>query len=61
MLRVYLRRLLEMAEGIDDIREASNILDKISLVAVRISTLARAQRILSGDQDARVAPPSQKR
>ena len=55
MLRVYLRRLLEMAEGIDDTRQAAAILDKISLVAVRISTLAKAQHILTGDQDSRVA------
>ena len=55
VLRVYLRRLLEMADGIEDIRRAAAILDKVSLVTVRIATLAKAQRILSGDQDARVA------
>ena len=55
MLRVYLRRLLEMAEGIEDTRQAAAILDKISLVALRISSIARAQHILAGDQDARVA------
>ena len=55
MLRVYLRRLLEMAEGIEDTRQAALILEKVSLVTVRIATLAKAQRILTGDQDARVA------
>ena len=55
VLRVYLRRLLELADGIEDTRHAAAILDKVSLVTVRIATLAKAQRILSGDQDARVA------
>jgi hypothetical protein len=50
LLRVMIRRTMELADGIDDLREATRVLDALGAAAGRLSTLLRAQKSLNESQ-----------
>ena len=50
LLRVMIRRTMELADGIDDLREATRVLDALGAAAGRLATLLRAQKSLSESQ-----------
>ena len=45
-----IRRTMELADGIDDLREAIRVLDALGAAAGRLSTLLRAQKSLNEGQ-----------
>ncbi len=47
LLRVMIRRTMELADGIDDLSEATRVLGALGAAAGRLATLLRAQKILS--------------
>jgi hypothetical protein len=47
LLRVMIRRTMELADGIDDLREATRALDALGAAASRLSNLLRAQKVLT--------------
>jgi hypothetical protein len=47
LLRVMMRRTMELADGIDDLREATRVLDALGAAAGRLSNLLRAQKCLT--------------
>ena len=47
LLRVMIRRTMELADGIDDLREATRVLDALGAAAGRLANLLRAQKILN--------------
>jgi hypothetical protein len=51
LLRVMIRRTMQLADGIDDLREATRVLDALGAAAGRLANLLRAQRTLSGTND----------
>ena len=50
LLRVMIRRTMELADGIDDLREAIRVLEALGAAAGRLSTLLRAQKSLNEGQ-----------
>ena len=46
LLRVMIRRTMELADGIDDLREATRVLDALGAAAGRLANLLRAQKSL---------------
>lgn len=50
LLRVMMRRTMELADGIDDLREATRVLDALGAAAGRLAGLLRAQKSLSVSQ-----------
>jgi methyl-accepting chemotaxis protein len=50
LLRVMIRRTMELADGIDDLREATRVLDALGAAAGRLSTLMRVQKSLNEGQ-----------
>jgi hypothetical protein len=50
LLRVMIRRTMELADGIDDLREAIRVLDALGAAAGRLSALLRAQKSLNEGQ-----------
>ena len=50
MLRVTIRRTLELAKGIDDLETATKWLSVLGASATRIATLLRTQKLLGSDQ-----------
>ncbi len=50
LLRVMIRHTMELADGIDDLREATRVLDALGAAAGRLATLLRAQKSLSEGQ-----------
>jgi hypothetical protein len=46
LLRVMIRRTMELAEGIDDLKEASRALDALGAAASRLAGLLRTQKHL---------------
>jgi hypothetical protein len=50
LLRVMIRRTMELAEGINDLRDATRVLDALGAAAGRLSTLIRVQRSLNQGQ-----------
>jgi len=50
LLRVMIRRTMELADGIDDLREATRVLDALGAAAGRLSTLLRTQKSLTESQ-----------
>ncbi len=46
LLRVMIRRTMELADGIDDLREATRVLDALGAAASRLSALLKAQKAL---------------
>ncbi len=46
LLRVMIRRTMQLADGIDDIKEATRVLDALGAAAGRLSNLLRTQKIL---------------
>jgi hypothetical protein len=47
LLRVMIRRTMDLADGIDDLREATRVLDALGAAAGRLANLLRAQKSLS--------------
>ena len=47
LLRVMIRRTMLMADGIDDLKEATRVLDALGAAAGRLANLLRAQKILN--------------
>jgi hypothetical protein len=54
MLRVALRRVLDLSEGISDLAQAVRWLNTMSIASTRLASLLRTQRLLLGN-DARIA------
>jgi hypothetical protein len=52
LLRVMIRRTMELAEGINDLRDATQVLDALGAAAGRLSTLIRVQSNLNQGHDA---------
>jgi hypothetical protein len=50
LLRVMIRRTMELADGIDDLREATRVLDALGSAAGRLSSLLRTQKSLNEGQ-----------
>jgi hypothetical protein len=47
LLRVMIRRTKQLADGIDNLREATHVLDALGAAASRLSSLLRAQKSLN--------------
>jgi hypothetical protein len=47
LLRVMMRRTMELADGIDDLSQARRVLDALGAAAGRLASLLRAQKYLS--------------
>ncbi|MFZ2097316.1 MAG: hypothetical protein WAV05_11835 [Anaerolineales bacterium] len=47
LLRVMIRRTMELADGIDDLKEATRVLDALGAAAGRLANLLRAQKSLN--------------
>ncbi len=47
LLRVMMRRTMELADGIDDLPQATRVLDALGAAAGRLSTLLRVQKSLN--------------
>jgi hypothetical protein len=47
LLRVMIRRTMELAEGIEDLKEATHVLDALGAAATRLANLLRAQKSLN--------------
>ncbi len=54
MLRIALRRVLDLSEGISDLGQAIRWLNTMSIASTRLASLVRTQRLLLGN-DARIA------
>jgi hypothetical protein len=50
LLRVMIRRTMLLADGIDDLREATRVLDALGAAAGRLSNLLRTQKSLNDDR-----------
>jgi hypothetical protein len=50
LLRVMIWRTMELADGIDDLKEATRVLDALGAAAGRLANLLRAQKSLKGAQ-----------
>ncbi len=46
LLRVMMRRTMQLADGIDDLREATRVLDALGAAAARLAGLLRVQTLL---------------
>ncbi len=46
LLRVMIRRTMQLSEGIDDMKEATRVLDALGAAAGRLASLLRAQKHL---------------
>ncbi len=51
MLRVVIRRVLELARGVDNLEQARDNLYALGSAATRLATLLRTQKIHFGDTD----------
>ena len=47
LLRVMIRRTMELADGMDDLKEATRVLDALGAAASRLANLLRAQKNLN--------------
>lgn len=50
LLRVMIRRTMLLADGIDDLKEATRALDALGAAASRLASLLRAQKILADNR-----------
>jgi hypothetical protein len=50
LLRVMIRRTMQLADGIDDLHEATRVLDALGAAASRLSNLLRTQKSLKQTQ-----------
>ncbi len=50
LLRVMIRRTIQLADGIDDLKEATRVLDALGAAATRLANLLRAQKSLTQSQ-----------
>jgi hypothetical protein len=54
LLRVMIRRTMQLADGIEDLKEATRVLDALGAAAARLANLLRAQKSLK-DHRSKVA------
>ena len=54
-LRVFIRRTMELADGVDDLNTAISTLYALSMAASKVAMLARTQQLLQGSQDDRIS------
>jgi len=54
LLRVMMRRTMQLADGIDDLSQATRVLDALGAAAGRLAGLLRAQKSL-GDRHSQLA------
>ncbi|MGE5123325.1 MAG: hypothetical protein ACM3H7_02320 [Acidobacteriaceae bacterium] len=47
LLRIMIRRTMELADGIDDLREATRVLDALGAASTRLSALLRIHKNLN--------------
>ncbi len=47
LLRVMIRRTMQLADGIDDLKEATRLLDALGAAAARLANLLRVQKSLA--------------
>lgn len=50
LLRVLIRRTMQMADGIDDIKDATRLLDSLGAAASRLAALLRVQKMLTNNR-----------
>jgi uncharacterized protein YjcR len=50
LLRVMMRRTMELADGIDDLNDATRVLDALGAAAGRLANLLRTQKSLQDPQ-----------
>ena len=50
MLRVFIRRVFTLGDGIEDMDEAVRLLDTLGLSATRLANLVKTQKLLNNDQ-----------
>src|SRR4030066_372644 len=50
LLRVMIRRTMQLAEGIDDLREATRVLDALGAAASRLANLLKVHKSLNEGQ-----------
>ena len=55
MLRVMMRRTLELSRGSQDIRQMTRVLASLGTASTRLAGLLKTQRILEDEQSGRVA------
>jgi hypothetical protein len=51
MLRVVTRRVLELANGMDDLEAGINLLGALGLASTRLAGLLKVQKMLGGESD----------
>jgi hypothetical protein len=54
MLRVVTRRVLAMADGVEDLNQAMKLLGAMGMAATRLAAILRTQKILTGDADSAI-------
>jgi methyl-accepting chemotaxis protein len=50
LLRVMIRRTMELAEGVDDLQDATRVLDALGAASTRLASLLRVQKIVSDNK-----------
>lgn len=55
MLRVVTRRVLELANGMDDLEAGINLLGVLGLACTRLAGLLKVQKMLGGDENDEVS------
>ena len=55
MLRVIIRRILELTKGCDDLEELMNVLGVLGMAATQLAGLLRVQHLLGGDENSEIA------
>ena len=51
MLRVVTRRVLELANGMNDLESGINLLGVLGLASTRLASLLKVQKMLGGEED----------
>ena len=49
MLRVVTRRVMELADGVESLDDAMNVLGALGMASMRLAALLKAQRLLCGE------------
>jgi hypothetical protein len=55
MLRVMMRRIMELTKGCDDLEELMNVVGVLGLAATQLAGLLRVQHLLGGDENSEIA------
>lgn len=51
MMRVITRRVLQLAQGTEDLDEAMHLLNTMGMAAIRLASLLRIQKLLGANED----------